>query len=83
DAVTLADCLNRTPDVDVALAWYDEVRRPRTRAVVRRSARLGSVALWSWPPAVAVRDLAARTIPAAAILRSMAPVLGWTPPGAR
>jgi 2-polyprenyl-6-methoxyphenol hydroxylase-like FAD-dependent oxidoreductase len=82
DAVTLAACLDATPDLDTALARYDRLRRPRTQAIVRRSARLGKVALWSWPPAVLSRDLAATLTPAAATLRSMAPVLGWTPPTA-
>jgi 2-polyprenyl-6-methoxyphenol hydroxylase-like FAD-dependent oxidoreductase len=79
DAVTLADCLDATPHIGAALAHYDGLRRPRTQAIVRRSARLGAVARWSCPPAVMVRDLAARLTPAAATLRSMAPVLGWTP----
>lgn len=82
DAVTLADCLDATPDVDEAPARYDRLRRPRTLAIVRRSARLRAVAQWSWPPAAAVRDLAARMTPAAATLRSMAPILDWTRPGA-
>lgn len=80
DAVTLAACLGATPNVGAALAHYDRLRRPRTQAIVRRSARLGTVAQWSWPPAVTIRDLATRLTPAAAILRSMAPVLGWRPP---
>ncbi len=81
DAVTLAACLDATSDVGAALEGYDRLRLPRTQAVVRRSARLGAVSQWAWPPAVLVRDLAARLIPAAATLRSMAPVLDWTPPG--
>jgi 2-polyprenyl-6-methoxyphenol hydroxylase-like FAD-dependent oxidoreductase len=80
DAVVLAACLGSAGAVESALARYDRSRGPRTRAVARRSARLGRVARWSWPPAVAVRDLAARLTPAAATLRAMAPVLGWTPP---
>ena len=85
DAVTLAACLDATADVDAALARYDRLRRPRTQAVVRRSARAGAVVQWSSPPAAVMRDLAARLTPATATLRSMAPVLGWTPPaeGAR
>jgi 2-polyprenyl-6-methoxyphenol hydroxylase-like FAD-dependent oxidoreductase len=79
DAVTLAACLGATPDVGAALVRYDRRRRPRTQAIVRRSARLGTVAQWSWPPAVMIRDLAARLTPAAVTLRSMAPVFDWTP----
>jgi 2-polyprenyl-6-methoxyphenol hydroxylase-like FAD-dependent oxidoreductase len=78
DAVTLAACLGATPNVGAALAHYDCLRRPRTQAIARRSSRLGTVAQWSWPPAVTIRDLVARLTPAAATLRSMAPLLGWT-----
>jgi 2-polyprenyl-6-methoxyphenol hydroxylase-like FAD-dependent oxidoreductase len=80
DAVTLATCLDTTQDIGTALARHDMLRRPRTQAIVRRSARLGTVAQWSWPPAVLLRDVAARLIPATATLRAMAPVLDWTPP---
>ncbi|MFF3442759.1 FAD-dependent monooxygenase [Streptosporangium sp. NPDC002721] len=79
DAVVLASCLDRAPDVASALADYDRRRRSRTQAVVRRSARLGAVGQWSWPPAAGARDLAARLTPNSATLRSMAPILGWEP----
>lgn len=81
DAVTLAHCLDGTPDVAAALRSYDVLRRPRTQAIARRSARLGAVGQLAWPPAVLVRDTAARLTPTRLTLRSMAPVLGWTAPG--
>ncbi|MGW7054770.1 FAD-dependent monooxygenase [Streptomyces sp. NPDC054887] len=81
DAVTLAHCLDETPDVTAALRSYDRLRRPRTRAITRRSARLGAVGQLSWPPAVLLRDTAARLVPTRMTLRSMTPVLGWTAPG--
>jgi 2-polyprenyl-6-methoxyphenol hydroxylase-like FAD-dependent oxidoreductase len=77
DAATLSACLERSHDVPAALAAYDRLRRRRTQAVVRRSARLGAVGQLAWPPAVAVRDVAARLTPTAVTLRSMAPILGW------
>ncbi|ROP35424.1 FAD-dependent monooxygenase [Saccharothrix texasensis] len=80
DAVVLADCLVSAASVGSALVRYDRSRGPRTRAVARRSARLGRVARWTWPPAVVARDLAARLTPAAVALRAVAPVLGWNPP---
>ncbi|MFI8875326.1 FAD-dependent monooxygenase [Streptomyces sp. NPDC055243] len=83
DAVTLAHCLDGAPDVPDALRSYDLLRRPRTQAITRRSARLGALGQLSWPPAVLVRDTAARLMPARVTLRSMAPVLGWTVPGDR
>lgn len=79
DAVVLAACLDRTPDVISALAAYDRQRRRRTQRVARRAARLGAVGQWSWPPTAMARDLAARLAPSAASLRSMAPILGWRP----
>ncbi|APY84703.1 monooxygenase [Streptomyces alfalfae] len=83
DAVTLAHCLDGAADVAAALRSYDRQRRPRTRMVTRRSARLGTLGQLAWPPAVFARDLAARLTPARATVRSMAPVLGWTAPGGR
>jgi 2-polyprenyl-6-methoxyphenol hydroxylase-like FAD-dependent oxidoreductase len=80
DAVTLAACLRSDPDVDAALARYDRARRPRTQAIVRRSARLGTASLMAWRPAAWSRNLAARLVPPGLLLRSMDPVLGWTPP---
>lgn len=81
DALTLAHCLDGIPDVAAALRSYDLLRRPRTQAITRRSARLGAIGQLSWPPAVLLRDTAARLAPTRATLRSMTPVLGWTPPG--
>ncbi|WP_067181450.1 FAD-dependent monooxygenase [Microtetraspora niveoalba] len=80
DAVTLAACLGGGSGVEAALARYDRLRRPRARAVARRSARLAALSRWTSPGAVTVRDLAARLIPAAVTLRSMAPILDWRPP---
>lgn len=79
DAVTLAACVDDGVPIDRALARYDRLRRPRTQRIVRRSTRLGAMALWSWAPAVLVRDLAARLVPTSVVLRSMAPILDWPP----
>ncbi|CAM5476140.1 FAD-dependent oxidoreductase [Streptomyces spiroverticillatus] len=81
DAVTLAHCLDGTGDIEAGLRSYDLLRRPRTQAVTRRSARLGTIGQLSWPPAVLLRDTAARLTPMRATLRSMTPVLDWTAPG--
>lgn len=77
DAVTLAGCLTDTPDVPAALQRYDRLRRRRTQAIVRRSRRLGRVGQLAWPPAALARDAAARLVPPALTLRSMAPILSW------
>lgn len=80
DAVTLAALLDEHPVVPVALAQYDRRRRPRAQLIARRSARIGDIAQWSSAPAVTLRDLAVRLTPNAAIIRSFAGVLRWTPP---
>ncbi|MGV9382971.1 FAD-dependent monooxygenase [Nonomuraea sp. NPDC003707] len=80
DAVTLAACLRSDRDVDVALARYDRVRRPRTQAILRRSARMGAASLMAWGPGAWSRNLAARMVPPGLLLRSMDPLVGWTPP---
>ncbi|MQY09275.1 FAD-dependent monooxygenase [Actinomadura macrotermitis] len=80
DAVTLAALLDAHPHVPDALAAYDRERRPRTQKIAARSRRIGAVAHWASPPAVAVRDAAVRLTPARSALRAMAPVAGWRPP---
>jgi 2-polyprenyl-6-methoxyphenol hydroxylase-like FAD-dependent oxidoreductase len=80
DAVTLAACLDAHPSTASALAAYDAERRPRTQRIARRSRRIGVIAQWSAPPAVALRDAAMRITPSAAQLRSLAPILTWSPP---
>jgi 2-polyprenyl-6-methoxyphenol hydroxylase-like FAD-dependent oxidoreductase len=77
DAATLAACLADAADTAGALARYDRLRRPRTQAITRRSARLGRAGQLSWPPATIARDLAARLIPERVTLSAMAPILGW------
>ncbi len=77
DAVTLAECVSRAPDVAAALAAYDRLRRPRTQDVVRRSAVLSAVGQLSSPPAAVLRDLAARIAPEAVMVRAMDRVLRW------
>jgi 2-polyprenyl-6-methoxyphenol hydroxylase-like FAD-dependent oxidoreductase len=65
------------------LASYTRIRLPRTTDVVRRSRRVGAMATWTAPPAVAARDALAlavgRLMPGAA-LRSLASVMDWRPP---
>lgn len=74
DAVVLADVLN-----DGGPAEYDRRRRVRTQRIVTRSHRIGAVAQWSAPGAVAVRNTAVRMTPDSALLRSLAPIVGWRP----
>ncbi|OXR44173.1 FAD-dependent urate hydroxylase [Nocardia cerradoensis] len=79
DAVTLAALLDHG-GIDDALRRYDALRRPRTRALAHRSRRIGTVAQWSWTPAVRARDTALRLMPGWAMPRAFARALDWTPP---
>lgn len=79
DAATLAG-FARDPDIDTALQSYDQARRPRTQRLVRESARIGRVAEWRHPAAVALRNTLASLIPARQYLRSSADIYAWTPP---
>ncbi|MYW01655.1 FAD-dependent monooxygenase [Streptomyces sp. SID3343] len=85
DAVEVADVLSAaTADTVVdALPGYTERRLARTTAIVRASRRMGAMAQWESPVAVAVRDAllraAGRFAPDAA-LRPLDDVLAWRPP---
>ncbi|MET9215873.1 MULTISPECIES: FAD-dependent oxidoreductase [unclassified Nocardia] len=74
DAVVLAR-LAAEPD---GLARYDRERRPRTRMIATRSARIGTIGQLSAAPLVAVRDNVLRLVPASVSLRAMGEVLDWT-----
>lgn len=71
----LADC--GAPDIAGRLAGYDQSRRPRTQMIARQSARIGVVAQWASPVAVALRNAGLRLLPASALARSLAPALKW------
>ena len=60
------------------LAEYDRARRPRTQMIVRKSRRIGVLAHWSAPPAVAARNAVMRLTPGSSLIRSMEQVLNWS-----
>lgn len=70
------------PDIPTALAAYDRARLARTRQIMRASARMGRMAQARNPVAVAARNALMALVPASAMLRGSAGVLGWTPPEA-
>ncbi len=88
DAVELCAALGRVgdvasralPDIPSALAAYDRARLARTRRIVRASRRMGRLAQARNPIAAAVRNALMALVPASAMLRGSAGVLGWTPP---
>ncbi|MEU0542236.1 FAD-dependent monooxygenase [Nocardia sp. NPDC005978] len=75
DAVVLA----RVVATGGKLSAYDAERRPRTRMIADRSARIGTVAQLSTPLLAAARDVVMRAMPASAQARALAPILDWTP----
>ncbi len=79
DAITLAAVLDGG-DVAAELRRYDSLRRSRTRALTHRSRLIGSVAQWSWPPAVLARDTGLRLMPGWAMLRAFDSAVGWSVP---
>ena len=74
DAVVLAKCLDGHGGLDA----YDRLRRKRTQMITRRSHRIGVVAQWQSPVAVALRNTTLRLLPSSSFTRSLAPVLDWT-----
>ncbi|MFI1241147.1 FAD-dependent monooxygenase [Nocardia salmonicida] len=74
DAVVLAQ-LAGEPD---GLARYDRERRPRTKMITERSARIGIVGQLSARPLVALRNTALRLTPTSTQLRAMGEILDWT-----
>lgn len=82
DAATLVAVLDTEPDdLAAALRRYDELRRPRTQKLVRRSRMGGRVAQLAWPPAIVIRNAALRVVPASIFIRSLTATLEWQPPG--
>lgn len=84
DAVTLAETLDREPDVRAALKAYDMVRRPRTQRLVRVSAQAGRLAQAHRPVTAFLRDALAWVVPTPLYMRIITETLSWRPaPGSR
>ncbi|GAA1301611.1 FAD-dependent monooxygenase [Saccharothrix xinjiangensis] len=80
DGVVLAAMCARH-DVPTALAEYDRLRRPRTRAIARASRLVGRFGhRVRHPLVVKARDAAMRAVPTGVGLRGMNRFTGWTPP---
>ncbi|MEU6719380.1 FAD-dependent monooxygenase [Nonomuraea sp. NPDC046802] len=88
DAITLAHHLAATgdaADLTRALRAYTVARRPRTHAMVRRSALTGRLVHLKAPAAVWARDRllwAAERLPERWFARGIAPIHDWHPPAA-
>lgn len=90
DAATLAALLAplaavERPDPESlsrALSRYDELRRPRTQKIARRSRLVGKLAHVGGPFTSRVRDTALAAAPQAALRRQLAWLQSWEPPAA-
>ncbi|TLW94734.1 FAD-binding protein [Saccharomonospora piscinae] len=81
DAVVLAASLAGGTDTADALARYDRERRPRTRAIVADSARMGALHNRPRNPRlIAVRNAILRGVPASVTTRLAARPVRWSPP---
>lgn len=63
DALVLAQCLEQTENVCVALQLYQARRIPRTSRIVKRSWNLGRVGQWQNPLACKLRDASLKLMP--------------------
>jgi len=71
DAVVLSDRLAAEPEVEKALAAYEERRVRRANAMVLGARRFGAVAQWRNPVAVGLRRTAMRLVPASMTVAQM------------
>jgi 2-polyprenyl-6-methoxyphenol hydroxylase-like FAD-dependent oxidoreductase len=79
DAATLSLAVETQPGPAAALRRYDELRRPRTQAMVRKSWMSGVVAHLSPGPARVARNAVLRALPTSVFLKSLARPFGWRP----
>ncbi|HWM06617.1 MAG TPA: FAD-dependent monooxygenase [Actinophytocola sp.] len=79
DAATLTILLVAEPDLEVALRRYDELRRPRTQDLYRRSLLGGRVSHLRAAPARVARNALLRALPRSLFLASLARPFSWRP----
>jgi 2-polyprenyl-6-methoxyphenol hydroxylase-like FAD-dependent oxidoreductase len=79
DAATLA-VLAEGPDLAAALRRYDELRRPRTQALWKRSLLGARISHLVPAPARVVRNALLRAVPRPVFLASLARPFSWQPP---
>lgn len=82
DAATLAVLVEAAPDLPTALRRYDEVRRPRTQALWKRSLQTGTVSHVRSAPVRVVRNAVLRTLPRSIFLKSLTRPFSWRPESA-
>jgi 2-polyprenyl-6-methoxyphenol hydroxylase-like FAD-dependent oxidoreductase len=77
DAVVLVDRLARTPDVAVALAEYEAIRRPRAEAVLKMSRRADKAAQLASPLGWRFRNALVRRLPERVQRRQLEPLVRY------
>lgn len=88
DAATLVALLRaaaarQNPNEDAiepALARYDQLRRPRTQKIAKRSRAVGQLAHTKGPGVTAARNLMLRLTPSAAVSKQLQGTQSWKPP---
>jgi 2-polyprenyl-6-methoxyphenol hydroxylase-like FAD-dependent oxidoreductase len=75
DAGALAEAIGVTPDAAAALRAYSARRAPLAAMAARRSRQVARLAHLRNPLAVALRNAVVRTLPAAALLRRLTPIV--------
>lgn len=79
DAATLSLAVETQPDLATALRRYDELRRPRTQAIARKSWTSGLASHLSWAPARVARNALMRALPKSVFVNSLASPFSWRP----
>jgi 2-polyprenyl-6-methoxyphenol hydroxylase-like FAD-dependent oxidoreductase len=79
DAATLCVAVETQPDLRTALRRYDELRRPRTQAMARKSRQSGFFGHLSSAPARVARNALLRAMPTSMFVRSLAQPFSWRP----
>lgn len=79
DAATLCVAVETQLDLATALPRYDELRRPRTQDMARKSRMSGLVGHLSWTPARVARNALLRAMPTSVFVRSLARPFSWRP----
>lgn len=79
DAATLCLAVETQPDLATALRKYDELRRPRTRMMVRKSWTSGRTGHLAWGPARVLRNALIRALPTSLLVKEIAKPLDWRP----
>jgi 2-polyprenyl-6-methoxyphenol hydroxylase-like FAD-dependent oxidoreductase len=81
DAAVLRAAVSRHSDIETALAFYDQQRRPRSQSVARASLRMARFSSGLGNPLLAtLRDTVIRLTPTRMSVRGMANIADWTPP---